>query len=186
MNPNSKIPAVVDKEGINGKSINLFESASIVIYFAEKYGKFIPSDPALRYEALNWVFWQMAGQGPMTGNFGHFMVYAPPDKIETRNYGVARYGMETQRLLSVLDNHLNGREFIVGDEYSIADIVIFPWFHHLRVGYKHPSGISAKDFLSIDLYSNANKWADRVLARPAVQRGITVCSQGVGKPWHVV
>jgi GST-like protein len=186
VNPNSKIPALVDKVGIDGKSVNLFESASIVIYFAEKYGKFISSDPLLRYETLNWIFWQMAGQGPMTGNFGHFMVYAPADKIETRDYGVARYGMETQRLLSVLDNHLNGREYMVGEEYSIADIVIFPWFQHLRVGYKHPSGVAAKDFLSVDSYSHANRWADKILARPAVQRGLTVCSNAGAKPWLAV
>ncbi len=128
----------------------------------------------------------MAGQGPMTGNYGHFMVYAPGDKVETRNYGVARYGMEVQRLCDVLEKHLSQKntEYIVGNDYTIADIMIFPWFHQLRTGYKHSSGVSAKDFLSVEKYEKVNAWADRILARPAVQRGITVCSfDSVPKPW---
>lgn len=128
----------------------------------------------------------MAGQGPMTGNFGHFMVYAPSDKVETRNYGVARYGMEVQRLCDVLDKHLEakGTDYIVGNEYTIADIMCFPWFHQLRIGYKHSSGIDAKQFLSTEQYHHLNRWADRILQRPAVQRGITVCNfQGIAKPW---
>ena len=183
INPNSKIPAAVDLDGPNGERVNLFESASIVLYFAEKYNRFIPADPVKRAEVFNWVFWQMGGLGPMCGNFGHFMVYAPEDKVETRDYGVARYGMEVQRLCSVLDKHLEGRTFLVGDEYSIADMVSYPWFHALRIGYKHPSGIVANDLLSIDQYKNAIAWADRIAERPAVKRGLLVCSGGVGKPW---
>jgi len=119
----------------------------------------------------------------MTGNFGHFMVYAPPDKKEARDYGVARYGMETQRLCSVLDNHLKGKTYIVGEEYTIADIAIFPWFQQLRKGYLHKSGISAKDFLGTDKYTHVNAWADRIFERPAVKRGLTVCQGGKAKPW---
>ncbi|KNC75048.1 hypothetical protein SARC_12418 [Sphaeroforma arctica JP610] len=108
INPNSKIPCMLDGEGPDGKPIHLFESASIVLYLAEKYNMFLPSDPRLKAEVMNWIFWQMAGQGPMTGNFGHFMVYAPADKGAARDYGVARYGMEVQRLSDVLEKHLAG------------------------------------------------------------------------------
>ncbi len=184
VNPNSKIPALLDKEGPDGKPINLFESASIALYLAEKYNRFIPSDARLRAELFNWVFWQMGGQGPFTGQFGHFFVYAPADKAETRDYGTARYGMEVQRLCDVLDKHLAGRNYLVGDEYTLADILIFPWFNQLRIGYKHGSGVGAGDFLSIEQYKNVNAWADRILERPAVQRGITVCHWADGaKPW---
>ncbi|GAX80767.1 hypothetical protein CEUSTIGMA_g8202.t1 [Chlamydomonas eustigma] len=184
VNPNSKIPALLDKEGPDGKPINLFESGSIVLYLAEKYKRFMPTDPRLRVECLNWVFWQMAGQGPMTGNFGHFMVYAPADKIEARDYGVARFGMEVQRLCSVLDQHLAGRQYMVGEEYSIADIAIFPWFNQICTGYKHASGIDANGFLTASQYKNVQAWRERILARPAVARGLTVCGfSGVAKPW---
>jgi GST-like protein len=120
VNPNSKIPAAVDYDTPDGQPLNLFESGSIVLYLAEKYKKFLSADFRLRAETLNWAFWQMAGQGPMTGNFGHFFVYAPADKCETRSYGAARYGMEVQRLCHVLDTHLATRTYIVGEEYSIA------------------------------------------------------------------
>jgi GST-like protein len=143
VNPNSKIPSALDKDGPDGKPIHLFESASILLYLAEKYNKFLPTDKRHKTEVMNWLFWQMAGQGPMTGNFGHFMVYAPGDKKEARNYGVARYGMEVQRLCSVLDQHLANRKYMVGDEYTIADMCIYPWFNQLKVGYKHKSGIGA-------------------------------------------
>lgn len=184
VNPNSKIPAAVDRDGPGGQPINLFESASIVLYLAEKYQRFIPTDPRLKAEMFNWVFWQMGGQGPNTGAYGHFMVYAPGDKKETRDYGVARYGMEVQRLCSVLDRHLAGRTYIVGEEYSIADMIIYPWFRQLTIGYKHTSGIGANEFLSVDQYKNIHAWAERVGARPAVQRGITVNAFGKApKPW---
>ena len=174
-------------KGYNGQPIKLFESASIVLYFAEKYDRFIPKDPALRTEVMNWLFWQMSGQGPMCGNFGHFMVYAPDDKKETRDYGVARYGMEVQRLCSVLDNHLKDKEYLVNNEYTIADIVCFPWARQLRIGYKHSSGIGAATFLSIEEnYPHMTAWCDRIGARPAVQRGVTVCqfdNTYGSKPW---
>jgi len=184
VNPNSKIPALVDKEGPDGKPIHLFESASMMLYLAEKYNRFIPKDPRLRVEMFNWLFWQMAGQGPMTGNFGHFLVYAPAHKKETREYGVQRYGMDTQRLCDVLDRHLAGREFIVGNEYTIADMICFPWFNFLlNSGYKNKY-VAAGDFLGMSKYKNGIAWAERIRNRPAVQRGITVCSfNGGAKPW---
>lgn len=189
--------------------IALFESASIMQYFAEKHGRFIPTHPAKRQECFNWIFWQMGGFGPFCGQFGHFMVYAPADKLETRDYGVARYGMrsstgtvqmtiinmskpylfplpgmEVQRLCSVLDQHLAKNDFLAGDEYSIADMAVFPWFHQLMTGYKHTSGVSAADFLTIDKYTNVVSWAEKIKARPAVQRGLQVCHiNGQGKPW---
>mmetsp|Transcript_16276 Transcript_16276/g.17014 ORF Transcript_16276/g.17014 Transcript_16276/m.17014 type:complete len:292 (-) Transcript_16276:31-906(-) len=188
INPNSKIPAAVDKDGPNGQTVNLFESASILLYLAEKYQRFLPSNPALKPEVINWLFWQMSGQGPNCGNFGHFFVYAPPDKKEARDYGVARYGMEVQRLCSVLENHLQTRTYMVGEEYTIADIAIFPWFQQLRTGYHHSSGVTAATFLSIEEnYPHVIQWANRILERPAVKRGMTVCSWAheSTKPWLV-
>lgn len=170
-----------------------------MLYLADKYKRFIPptSDPSRRARVINWLFWQMSGQGPTFGNFGHFFVYAPPNKKETRDYGVARYGMETQRLCSVLENHLKStptvgsnphRSYIVAEEYSIADIAIFPWFNQLRTGYIHPSGISAAEFLNIEKnYPHAIEWADRIWQRDAVQRGMSVCrfDSPHPKPWLV-
>ena len=134
---------------------------------------------------MNWIFWQMASQGPMTGNFGHFFVYAPDEKKETRDYGTARYGMEVMRICDVLDKHLEGKEYIVNNEYCLADMMIFPWYSQLRTGYPHKSGIKANEFLGIERYSNCNSWADRILERDAVKRGITVCSwtSEKTKPW---
>jgi len=185
VNPNSKIPALVDKEGPDGKPINLFESGSIVLYLAEKYKKFLPSSPALRYEVMNWVFWQMGGQGPFTGQYGHFMVYAPPEKCETRDYGVSRYGMETQRLMHVLETHLKGKEYIVGNELTIADIMIFPWANQLRTGYNHSGGVKTNDFMSVDSnYPNVVAWAEKLKQRPGFQRGMKVNGwSGPAKPW---
>lgn len=183
VNPNSKIPALVDKEGPDGKPINVFESGSMMIYLAEKYGRFLPEDRRLRAECMNWVFWQMGGLGPMCGNYGHFMVYAPADQVQARDYGVARYGMEVQRLCSVLDQHLAGRTFMVGEQYTIADMIIFTWFNQLLTGYKHPSGVNAREFLSMDKYENAVAWSQRLAQREQVKRGLVVCTDGKGKPW---
>ncbi|CAJ1429582.1 unnamed protein product [Effrenium voratum] len=172
--PNSKIPALVDREGPDGQPMAIMESAAIMIYLAEKLNcdEFYPTDPRLRYECLQWLFWQSAGQGPMTGNFGHFKVYAPDEQVEARNYGVARYGMEVQRLCSVLDRHLAGcgdfsgeantsspREFLVGDRYTIADMACFPWAYMLwRSGYNRPGQPDAKDFLGMDKYTHLKAW----------------------------
>lgn len=168
-----------------------------MLYLADKYKRFIPpsSDQSRRARVINWLFWQMSAQSPTFGNFGHFFVYAPPDKLEARDYGVARYGMETQRLCSVLENHLKStpstganphRSYMVGEEYSIADMAIFPWFNQLRTGYNHPSGVSAAEFLSINKnYPHAVEWAERIWEREAVQRGMSVCrfDTSFTKPW---
>jgi GST-like protein len=188
INPNSKIPCCIDLDGFeDGEPMMLFESASIVLYFADKYKKFqFEGNPRARQEMLNWIFWQMANQGPATGNFGHFYIYGPPDKYETRDYCTARYGMEVQRLCDVLDKHLEGKKYIVNDEYSIADMIILPWFLQLRTGYWNKfSKIAAKEFLGIDHYLNLNKWADRIILREPVQRGLLVCKTGntLTKPW---
>ena len=121
----------------------------------------------------------------MTGNFGHFFVYAPEDKCETRDYGTARYGMEVQRLCDVLDKHLAGKTYVVNEEYSLADMMILPWFAQLRTGYPHSAGIKAREFLGVDRYVNANAWADRCMEREAVKRGMQVNQWGNPhpKPW---
>ena len=189
LNPNSKIPCGLDRAPADGGSegVRLFESASMMLYLAEKHRKFIPRNARRRAECMNWLMWQMGGQGPMTGNFGHFMVYAPPNKCEARDYGVARYGMEVQRLCATLDAHLAVcGPYLCGEEYTIADMACLPWFQLLRTpkAYKHyPSGISAMDFLSVvSNYTHAAAWAERLLARPQVQRGLLVCRK-FGKPW---
>jgi len=186
VNPNSKIPALVDKNGPGGKPIHLFESGSIVLYLAEKFGKFLPTDPALKYQVQNWIFWQMAGQGPFAGQFGHFFAYAPEDQLQARDYGVARYGMETQRLLNVLETHLKGKQFIVGEELTIADIMIFPWFNGLASGrMQHSNGVKAGEFLSVEQnYPTVVAWANRLRERPGFQRGLQVNPfSGPAKPW---
>lgn len=196
-NPNSKIPALIDHDGPKSKSIAIMESGAIMLYLAEKYQRFIPDDVRERCECLQWLFWQVGGQGPMTGNFGHFKVYAPDHEVEARDYGVARYGMEVQRLCSVLELHLGGlgdfsgmknvtqgpREFLVGGSYSIADMACFPWVYMLYgKGYNRPGQPDAKDFLGLQRYPQLKAWVDRIAARPAVQRGIRVCA-GSPKPW---
>lgn len=187
INPNSKIPALVDLDGFDGEKTPVFESAAIVYYLAEKFdveGKFYPQSPKLRNEIRQWIFWQMGGQGPHTGNFGHFFVYAPADQIEARNYGVARYGMEVKRLCHVLETRLTGRTYLVGEKYSIADIVVFPWFYQLSKGYLQKNGEGAASFLSVlEDYPNSTQWMNRILERPAVQRGLQVCSSAGAKPW---
>lgn len=178
--PNSKIPAALDKDGPGGKPVRLFESVSIMLYLAEKYNRFLPSDPSLKPEVMNWLFWQVGGQGPITGAcFGHFYAYAPDTAHEARDYGLARYGMEVKRLMSVLELHLAEKTFMVGEEYTIADMAIFPWVHQLRTGYTNPgSKIKASQFLSLEeTYPAVMAWCDRVYARPAVKRGMAVC------PW---
>mmetsp|Transcript_18958 Transcript_18958/g.21235 ORF Transcript_18958/g.21235 Transcript_18958/m.21235 type:complete len:288 (+) Transcript_18958:18-881(+) len=185
VNPNSKIPCAVDHAPVDGGApVRLFESGAIMIYLAEKYGQFLPRDPRGRAECFAWLMWQMAGQGPMTGNFGHFMVYAPGNQHQARDYGVARYGMETQRLCHVLDTHLKDRTYICGDQYTIADMACLPWFATIRSGkaYRHQNGVAASSFLSLDQYKNLNRWCDLLEARPQVQRGMLVCRK-YGKPW---
>jgi GST-like protein len=177
VNPNSKIPVLVDLKGPNNAKTTIFESNSILVYLAEREKHFIPQNEKLKIEIFNWLFWQASTQGPFTGQYLHFLLHAPKESIEARDYGVARFGMEVQRMCSVLDKHLENREYMVGGEYSIADIAIFPWFQFLRKDYLKVFGIDAIKFLSInEKYPNLVKWADRIFERPAVQRGIKVCS----------
>ena len=163
VNPNSKIPALLDRTD-PAKPQRVFESGSILLYLAEKFGDFLPSDPAARTEALNWLFWQMGSAPFLGGGFGHFYVYAPV-KIE---YAIDRYAMETKRQYDVLDRHLAEHRFAAGDEYSIADMAIWPWYGAVALGQGY-SG--ASEFLALRDYRNVMRWTEEVGARPAVQRG---------------
>jgi GST-like protein len=158
INPNSKIPALVDSEGPDGEPITVFESGAMLIYLAEKYGRLLPSAPRVRYEVLQWLMWQMGGVGPMFGQVHHFLRAAP----EPVSYAIERYTKECRRLYSVLDERLLGREFVV-DDYSIADIAIFPW-------------VARYEWQKIELtaFPNVKRWFERISARPAVQRGLNV------------
>lgn len=160
-NPNSKIPALVDHSAET--PVRVFESGSILLYLAEKFDAFVPTDPAKRAEALSWLFWQM-GAGPMLGGgFGHFFAYAPT-KIE---YAIDRFAMEVKRQLDVLDRRLGESEYVGGSEYSIADMAIWPWYGALVKGLVYDAG----EFLQVQEYKNVLRWTDQIGARPAVQRG---------------
>ena len=161
VNPNSKIPALMDRSG--PKPIRVFESGSILLYLAEKFGAFLPSDPAERAEALSWLFWQMGSAPYLGGGFGHFYLYAPI-KIE---YAIDRFTMEVKRQLDVLDKRLAEHEFIAGDSYSIADMAILPWYGGVVKGWSY----NAAEFLSAHEYRHVLRWADMLSARPAVKRG---------------
>ncbi|MCU4530284.1 glutathione-dependent disulfide-bond oxidoreductase [Acinetobacter sp. P1(2023)] len=161
INPNSKIPALVDHS--QNPPLRVFESGSILLYLAEKFKAFIPTDIAARTECLNWLFWQMGSAPYLGGGFGHFYAYAPV-KIE---YAVNRFAMETKRLLDVLDQHLAKHEYLAGSEYTIADIAAFPWYGGLVKNWVY----NGAEFLSVGQYKNVQRWADAILARPAVQRG---------------
>jgi GST-like protein len=160
-NPNSKIPALVDRSG--AEPVRVFESGSILLYLAEKFGAFLPTDAAKRAEVLSWLFWQM-GAGPMLGGgFGHFYAYAPV-KIE---YAIDRFAMEVKRQLDVLDRRLGESEYVGGEVYSIADMAVWPWYGALVTGQVY----DAAEFLQVDAYKNVLRWTDLVGARPAVRRG---------------
>jgi GST-like protein len=161
INPNSKIPALMDRSG--PKPIRVFESGSILLYLAEKFGAFLPQDVAARTETLNWLFWQMGSAPYLGGGFGHFYAYAPA-KIE---YAIDRFAMEVKRQLDVLDRRLAGNEYLAGGDYTIADIAVFPWYGGLVKGWQY----GAAEFLSVQDYGNVQRWADTILARPAVKRG---------------
>ncbi|ANY15202.1 glutathione-dependent disulfide-bond oxidoreductase [Bordetella pseudohinzii] len=161
VNPNSKIPALVDRSG--AKPIRVFESGAILLYLAEKFGDFLPADPAQRAECLSWLFWQMGSAPYVGGGFGHFYAYAPV-KIE---YAIDRFTMETKRQLDVLDRRLAEHEYLAGDQYTIADIAVFPWYGGLIKGWLY----DAADFLAVHEYRHVQRWADALLARPAVERG---------------
>ena len=162
INPNSKIPAMIDKSG--DKPFRIFESAAILIHLAEKFGEFLPTDPAARAEALSWVAWQV-GTGPFIGGgFGHFYAYAP----EKYEYPINRYAMEVKRIFDVADQQLGKTRFLAGDEYTIADIANYPWLAPFTYGAIYND---AKTFLSIDEYKNVGRWVQEISARPAVRRG---------------
>jgi len=158
ISPNNRMPAIVDPDGPDGKPIALFESGAILIYLADKFGRFLAKEPRARYEAIQWLMWQMGNVGPMFGQAGHFVRYAP-EKIP---YAIDRYSNEARRLCRVLDKRLADREFVAGD-YSIADMAIFPWVHALErlVG-------------GFDDVPHAAAWVERLRARPAVARGLAV------------
>ncbi len=160
--PNHRIPAIVDPDGPGGRPITLFESGAILIYLAEKTGKLMPKDPVARYKALEWMMFQMGGIGPMFGQFGHFNNYAP----EKLTYAIERYQNEVKRLHRVLDKRLSQVEYLAGAEYSMADIITFPWLRNA-------------ERRNIDLaeYPNVKRWFDAIAARPAVQRGCAVLSE---------
>jgi len=162
VNPNSKIPALVDRS--SAKPIRVFESGAILMYLAEKFGALLPTEPAARAECLSWLFWQMGSAPYLGGGFGHFYAYAPT-KME---YPIDRFAMEVKRQLDVLDKQLGKTRYIAGDEYTIADIAIWPWYGGMVKGWQY--GDSAT-FLSTHEYKNVNRWADEIFARPAVTRG---------------
>ncbi len=161
INPNSKIPALVDRSG--KKPIRVFESGAILMHLAEKFDAFLPAEVAERAECLSWLFWQMGSAPFVGGGFGHFYAYAPV-KIE---YAIDRYAMETKRQLDVLDRRLAETEYVAGDAYTIADMAIFPWYGQLVKGWSY----NAAEFLSVEDYKNVLRWADLILERPAVKRG---------------
>jgi GST-like protein len=161
INPNSKIPALLDRSG--PQPIRVFESGSILLYLAEKFGEFLPKDLATRTETLNWLFWQMGSAPYLGGGLGHFYAYAP-SKIE---YAIDRFAMEVKRQLDVLDRRLAESPYLAGENYTIADIAVFPWYGGLVKGWSY----GAAEFLSVQDYTHVQRWADAILARPAVQRG---------------
>ena len=169
VNPNSKIPALMDHSG--AKPVRIFESGAILLYLAEKFGAFVPTEPAARAECLCWLFWQMGSAPYLGGGFGHFYAYAPV-KIE---YAIDRFAMEVKRQLDVLDKQLAVNEYVAGDQYTIADMAIWPWYGGLLKGRLY----EAAQFLSVQDYRHVMRWADAIEARPAVQRGRRVnCTWG--------
>ena len=160
-NPNSKIPALVDRSG--PEPVRVFESGAILVYLAEKFGAFLPKDGVARTETMNWLFWQMGSAPFMGGGFGHFYAYAP----EKLQYPIDRYAMETKRQLDVLDRHLADNRYMAGDEYTIADMAIWPWYGGMVLGQLY----DAAKFLSVHEYKHVKRWADAIAARPAVVRG---------------
>lgn len=166
LNPNNKIPAIIDPNGPDGKPLELFESGAILIYLADKAGAFIPQDAAGRYQAIQWLMWQMGGIGPMFGQLGFFNKFAGKDYEDKRPRD--RYVAESKRLLGVLDQRLQGREWILGEQYSIADIATFPWVRNLIGFYE------AGDLVGINNFPNVTRVLENFLQRPAVIKGLTI------------
>jgi GST-like protein len=161
VNPNSKIPALADRSG--PEPIRVFESGAILMYLAEKFGAFLPTERAARAECLSWLFWQVGSAPYLGGGFGHFYAYAPI-KIE---YAIDRFAMEVKRQLDVLERRLADHQYIAGNAYTIADMAIFPWYGGLVKGWSY----GAAEFLSVQDYKHVQRWADMLLERPAVRRG---------------
>ena len=160
-NPNSKIPALVDRSG--PAPIRVFESGAILLHLAEKFGVFLPTEPAARAECLSWLFWQMGSAPYLGGGFGHFYAYAP-SKIE---YAIDRFAMEVKRQLDVLDRRLALSPYLAGEDYTIADMAVWPWYGALAKGLVYEAG----EFLQVQEYTHVQRWTDRIAERPAVQRG---------------
>jgi GST-like protein len=171
VNPNSKIPALLDRSG--PKPVRVFESGSILVYLAEKFGALLPAEQPARAECLSWLFWQMGSAPYLGGGFGHFYAYAPA-KIE---YAIDRFAMESKRQLDVLDRRLSESEYLGGGDYTIADIAVLPWYGGLVKGWLY----GAAEFLAVQDYKNVHRWADAILARPAVKRGRMV-NRTTGEP----
>jgi GSH-dependent disulfide-bond oxidoreductase len=161
VNPNSKIPALMDRSG--PKPIRVFESGSILVHLAEKFGEFLPTEQPARAETLSWLFWQMGSAPYLGGGFGHFYAYAP-EKIE---YAIDRFAMETKRQLDVLDRRLADNEYLAGSDYTIADMAVWPWYGALAKGLVYGAG----EFLSVQDYKHVQRWTDQIAKRPAVKRG---------------
>lgn len=170
LNPNGKIPAIIDPNGPDGKPLGLFESGAILQYLAEKSGKFLPADPARRIETIQWVYFQMAAIGPMFGQLGYFNKFAGKEIEDKRPRD--RYAKESQRLLGVLETRLEGRDWIMGSEFTIADISMLGWVRNL-IGFYEAAELV--DYASL---KNVPAWLERGLARPAVQRGLTIPARG--------
>lgn len=170
LNPNGKIPAIIDPNGPRGEPLALFESGAILLYLADKTGKFISTDPAHRWHTIQWVFFQMASIGPMFGQVGFFNKFAGKDIADKRP--LQRYVDESKRLLGVLNGRLDGRTWIMGDDYSIADIATIGWVNNLITFYE------ARELVDYDSFNNVAEWLERGLARPAVQRGLKIPSRG--------
>ena len=170
LNPNGKIPAILDPDGPDGKPIGLFESGAILLYLADKTGRLIPTDPAERWETIAWVFFQMGGVGPMFGQVGFFHKFAGREIADKRP--LERYVAESKRLLGVLETRLDGRTWIMGDDYSIGDISLLGWVRNLIGFYE------ARELVDFDSFRNVAAWLERGLARPAGQRGLQIPSRG--------
>lgn len=169
LNPNGKIPAILDPNGPGGAPIALFESGAILIYLAEKTGKLLPVDPAARYQAIQWVMFQMGGLGPMTGQMGFFVKFAGKDWEDRRPRD--RFVAEVKRILGVMDGVLADRAWFLGDDYSIADVAMIGWVNAI------PNFYGAGDLVGFDGFGHVNAWLSRAMARPAVQRGLTIPSR---------
>ena len=173
VNPNSKIPALMDRSGPT--PIRVFESGSILLHLAHKFGAFLPTEASARAECLSWLFWQMGSAPYLGGGFGHFYAYAPT-KME---YPINRFAMEVKRQMDVLDRHLAENEYLTGSEYTIADIATWPWYGRLALGLAYDSG----EFLQVQDYKHVQRWTAQIAQRPAVKRG-NIVNRVVGDPAH--